>query len=160
MVARLGYRSRGYARRGGRYRPVTIGPTSGARLAVPLPAAGPVPFDAGPITLVTLPRPVHIVAYQADDFMFTLTVFDAEGDPADLDTTVVAAEIAAVPRPGPIVGQFAVGVDQNEITLHLEHATSEILPLRCVWDCQLTSDTNWVTTIVAGNLTLTADVTR
>ena len=117
------------------------------------------PFsDRSPITLPFLPRTVHLVGWRGDDFGFRLIVIQDE-DPADLTGARVDAHIRITPD-GDLEGEFGTAITGNVVYLLLSHDVSEILPLSTVWDCQIILGSGWVSTVAAGSIQLSPDVTR
>lgn len=110
-------------------------------------------------TVTSLPKTVNLNLYRGDDFVMTLTVTDDEGEAIDLSTADVMAQVRATPDAADIAGEFDAVTSDNVITLHLPWDVSATLPLRGVWDCRVEIDRT-VTTLAAGTLNLTADVTR
>lgn len=129
---------------------------SGAQSPAPL-ALGQ--FRSEIVTISALPATVNLELYTGDDFLMTLTVTDPGGLAADLSDQSAAAQIRAT-HPGPVAGAFTATVELNTVILHLRAAVSAELPTRGVWDCRLTSTAGWVTTLAAGVIVMTADVTR
>src|SRR4029450_8134057 len=64
--------------------------------------------------------------------------------------------------PDPPIDTFAVSTATNEITLTLTPTQPAALPAKTVWDCQVdwNADGASIQTVLAGTLTLAADVTR
>jgi hypothetical protein len=112
-----------------------------------------------PVTLRQLPRPVNLVTYRGDDFAFALTVWNSDGTAADLSGGTFAAQVRATADSTDELGTLAVTVTDNNVDLHLANTTSAALPRSAVWDVEMT-DAGWVTTLAAGTLVTTADVTR
>jgi hypothetical protein len=125
-----------------------------------LAAAGP---RAGPAsTLEQLPVTVHLVLYQGNDFALAVEVTEPDGQPADLTGATVLAQIRQAPQAPQVLGEFdPVIEDGGVIVVHLTAATSEALPPRQnVYDVTMTDDAGQVTTLIAGNITTRANVSR
>jgi hypothetical protein len=106
-----------------------------------------------------LPAAVDLGLYQGDDFSMTLSITDSTGNPIDISSGTVAAQIRAT-RSSPVVaGTFATSVAVNVVTLALSAAESTLLPQLGVWDCVLTQS-GVVTTLAGGRLELMARVTQ
>ena len=116
-------------------------------------------MPAPPKTISALPTVVNLLLYAGDDFYLTLTVLLPDGNPADLTSAVAQAQIR--PAPGdPSISTFTAVVTGNVVTLHLPAIESAVLPTSAVWDCQITETNGTVTTLAAGNVTMTAQVTQ
>lgn len=115
---------------------------------------------AGLVVITALPAPVNLRLYAGDDFIFTLSVSWPEGIEIDLGEYDVRAQIRERTSSPDIAGEFIVSTDGNVIVLHLDSATSADLPARSVWDCQTTATDGFVTTLAAGTIEMTEDVTR
>jgi hypothetical protein len=119
------------------------------------------PLAAGACTvLVSTPECVNLALYRGDDFYIDITVtYQDSGDPADLSNALATAMIRA--RAGDQrapLASFAATIEGNVIHLHLTSTASAGLPTSAVWDCQIATPD--VTTLVAGTITTTPDVTH
>jgi len=115
---------------------------------------------SGPTTLTALPDIVNLELYRGDDFQFTLVVTNQDGSPADLSGFTATAQVRISAEDAGVAGTITAVITGNNITCSLAHTISATLPNAAVWDCQLTSAAGKLTTIVAGDVTMTADVTR
>lgn len=149
--------------------PRVSGTSAVPQVLSPLLAAPPVPLPvqlrggpetrALPIVLTSLPVTVNMFLYQGDDFDFTLIVLDPEGEPYDLEEVGATCDSHIRERPhADLAGEFVTAMEANEIYMHLTHAVSSVIPLRSVWDVQIVVDGR-VTTLAAGQITLTEEVT-
>jgi hypothetical protein len=111
-------------------------------------------------TIQALPARVDLELYTGDDFVLVLTVTDQNGDPADLTGCVVRAQIRAELAAWEVAGIFAPTIEANRIWLHLTGQVSAGLPQRGVWDARLTDREAQVTTLTAGRVLMTQEVTR
>ena len=118
----------------------------------------PEPFS-GPQSIDRLPDVVNISTYAGDDLSFALVVLNYDGSEPDLSAAQVRAQIRQTPAAQQIAGSFAVSAEENLIYLHLLGSVSQDLPGQAVWDCELTYEGR-VTTLVAGTVRTTPDVTR
>lgn len=108
-----------------------------------------------------VPQTVDLALYAGDDFMLAVTVTNPDNSPADLTGETATAQVRATAGAAdPAAGAFVCSIAANVVTLTLAHAVTATLPSSAVWDCQLTSSTGDVRTIVHGAVTMTADVTR
>ena len=105
---------------------------------------------------MTTPTTVPISVYRGDCKHWKLTLFTGDGTtPYDLAGLTVAAEIrngTAVATIDPVVTL------PNIIDLELTAEESAKVKTPARWDCQLTGD-DCVTTVAAGPVTVTGDVT-
>lgn len=107
-----------------------------------------------------LPVPVNLAIYRGDDVGFTLVVTTSpDYSPYDLTGGTVRAQVRTATVPRAVAGEFTVEIDGNNVSLRLPAAVTATLPATGVWDCELTLD-GWVTTLTAGTVTVTSDVTE
>jgi hypothetical protein len=102
--------------------------------------------------------------YQGDDYTADVTVMEADGTtPADLTGYTAQSEIR------PVVGdtapaaaaQFTTTISGNIITIKLTHDdTKNLNKPSYVWDLQIIDATGWITTILAGPVKVTLEVTK
>jgi hypothetical protein len=120
------------------------------------------PFvTGGPVTLTALPANVNLSIYQGDDFQMTIAVNNPDGSPADLTGATVMSQIrAAASQSSPVLATLTPSISGNVISLHLASVDSAALPPSAVWDCQMTDAKPYVTTLVAGTVTSTPQVTQ
>jgi hypothetical protein len=109
-------------------------------------------------TIVALPAKVNLDLYAGDDFYLDLTVTNPDGSDADLSAAVPTAQIRTTDVDANVAATFEVTVNGNVISLHLVNTDTAQLPPQAVWDCQIATPD--VTTLVAGTVTTTADVTH
>ena len=104
----------------------------------------------------------NIDIYQGDDYAATVTVYNADGTPADITDYTARAQIRrAVADAEPVVtAEFTAVVQSPEIQLSLSHDVTAVLGGRYVWDLQIVSEAGTVTTILAGKVIAIAEVTR
>jgi len=124
----------------------------------------PTPTDvetAGGVTTVSeLPLPVNLDLYSGDDFSMQLTLTNPDGTIADLSNATVMSEIRTTAAAPAIAATFTPDITGNVISLTLAGSDTQELVGKFVWDCQITSGSQLVTTLVAGKVTFTQDVTR
>jgi hypothetical protein len=115
---------------------------------------------SGCTVLVSVPACANLTLYRGDDFYIDITVtYRDSGLPADLGTAVATAMIRAkAGDQGAPLASFNATIEANVIHLHLTSAASSALPTSAVWDCQIATPD--VTTLVAGTITTTPDVTH
>src|SRR5262245_24921323 len=103
-----------------------------------------------------------LILYQGDDFAATVAVSNEDGTPADISTCTAQAQIrrAVADRDPVIVAEITAAVDTSTVTLSIPHTVTETLSGRYTWDLQLTSGAGQITTILAGNVQVTLEVTR
>ena len=112
-------------------------------------------------TVSGLPTPVNLALYQGDDFYMDLTVDNPDGTPADLTGAVASALIRSAPGAAdPPMATITATVDValSVVHLHLPHTEAANLAAGgAAWDCQIATPD--VTTLAAGRVTVTAQVT-
>lgn len=112
-----------------------------------------------PITISQLPTAVNLILYAGDDFSMVCVVKYANGSPADLSGAVALSHIRQTADSPILLGEFMINVSGNEIALDLSGDVSAQLPRNSVWDLEVTINDR-VTTLVAGTITMTPEVTR
>jgi hypothetical protein len=107
------------------------------------------------------PANVDLLVYQGDDFFLDVTVVDvATGHPYPLDGYTAASQIRATPPSAEVLADLVPVIDGNVIHLHLVSGESARLVTRCAWDVQITNPDGFITTLVYGLVSVTAEVTR
>jgi hypothetical protein len=115
----------------------------------------------GAVEVVTGPQAVNLTIYQGDDFYLNLTVKDANNNPINMTGWTVAAQVRAAPGSA-VVATFTAAIDAtvtNQVDLHLPHLQAMKLPRKAQWDCQVTDLNGVVTTLAAGKVTVTPEIT-
>lgn len=102
--------------------------------------------------------------YQGDDFGATVSVLQ-DGAPADLTGYTARAQIRqdVADRRGEVIAEITAAVSTSYILLSLTHEQTTALRVRSgryVWDLEITSPDAQITTILAGGVTITSEVTR
>jgi len=147
--------------RGGR--PASLQPFNprGAIQFAPLDVPGArTPVSSGPQTVQRLPATVNLVVYQGDDVGFSIAVFDEDGNPADIDGATLRSQIRVTQAAADISGEIDTEIgDGGVIEMHLTAAVSAALPRAAVWDVEMVL-ADWTTTLAAGTIAVTPDVTR
>jgi hypothetical protein len=112
-------------------------------------------------TITRLPTQVNLVLYEGDDFTFMVSVKDSSGQPVDLTGVTARAQIRASITAPAILGSFTPTVDAlaGNIWLHLADTVSSALPSTGVWDVEIDRGGE-ITTLAAGTVSMTPDVTR
>ena len=102
--------------------------------------------------------------YQGDDYAADVTVMQADGiTPANLTGYTAQSQIRpALGDTSPTaVAQFTTTIAGNVITIKLTHDDSKNLTKTAyVWDLQVIDATGWITTILAGPVQVTLEVTK
>src|SRR5215467_3455291 len=105
-----------------------------------------------------------LAIYQGDDWSASVTVLRGDLTPADLTGYTATSQIrAGVADQAPMVAAViqATIVLPNFVSLYLPHAQSVLLPGSDYrWDVQLVSPSGQITTILAGEVLVTQEVTR
>lgn len=114
-----------------------------------------------------VPSRVPIDHYRGDTLavLCRLWADKAKTQPVDLTGTVVTAQVRLTPDSSAAIANFDVTVDgtfNNEIVLVLPPTATATLPPKACYDTQIDWDGTGtqIQTILAGDLTITADVTR
>ena len=120
---------------------------------------GPQQQATGPTTITAGPQVVNLVLYQGDDFYLDLTVTNPDTTPFDLTGYTPTSQIKDQVG-GSVLASFTCTIGGNIVHLHLPAVQSALLTSNGVWDCEITSATGLITTLVAGTVKVTADVTE
>lgn len=107
------------------------------------------------------PGTYPLIIYRGDTYAwrFVLWQDQAKTIPVDLTGFAVAAEIRDKPA-GKTIQAISLGVTlPNIISASLTGAQTGQLPASGRWDLQLTDFTGWISTILAGPVTVTGDIT-
>lgn len=110
-------------------------------------------------TIDNRPATVNLNLYAGDDVNLSIAVTDNAGTPADLTGYTAKAQIRAT-ADAPTAKDFVAAVDADTVTLILTSAETTDMPVKGVWDCQITSTTGAVTTLCGGTVTTTPEVSR
>jgi hypothetical protein len=105
----------------------------------------------------------NLSIYEGDDFMALVTVLNTDSTPADLTGYTVQAQVRTGPADSnpTVSAEFQCTFSGNVITVVLPHtATIALTAATYVWDLQLTDTSGWVSTLLAGAVRVTKDVTR
>jgi hypothetical protein len=104
-----------------------------------------------------------LLIYQGDDYSATVTVSNNTTTPPDLTGFIAQAQIRSGPADSnsQVIVELAATISTNIVTLSIPAAQTVLLtkPLYA-WDLQLHSPTGSITTILAGRVIVTAEVTR
>ena len=108
-----------------------------------------------------MPGPFSLAIYRGDTHAWRFTLWqDAERtQPVDLNGIAVKAEIRDRPAGDVIQALHLTVTLPNIVDATLTSAESAALPSSGRWDLQLTDAANWVSTVLAGGVTVTGDVT-
>jgi hypothetical protein len=100
--------------------------------------------------------------YQGDDYIAQVTVLDSTGAAADLTGYTAEAEIrTGLGANGTLAATFACSISGNLINITLTHDQTKTLTRETyVWDVQVVSATGWITTLLAGSVAVTQEVTK
>ena len=107
------------------------------------------------------PQQVTLDVYRGDSYQWTFTLWKDEAgtNPYNLTGAVAKAEIRLAPG-SPVLAALVCTVTQpNTIDVKLPATISSTLTGQSRWDLQLTFPDSTVKTVVAGTVTVTADVT-
>jgi len=109
-----------------------------------------------------MPDRADLQIYQGDDYAATVTVSNPDGTPADLSACTPRAQIredVADEAPTVIV-EIAATIAGSDVNLFIPHTDTTLLAGGYVWDLQLTDGDGLITTVVAGKVRATQEVTR
>ena len=104
-----------------------------------------------------------LAIYQGDDYAATVTVSNPDGTAANLAGYVAEAQIRAVlgDTSASPVASLACAISGSVVSLSLTHdQTKAFTSAGYVWDLQLISPSGWITTILAGQVWVTLEVTK
>lgn len=104
--------------------------------------------------------PLAIYRGDSGQWRFILWLDTARTQPYDLTGVTPKAEIRDRPGGAQIIPLGALVTLPNIIDVDLNAGGSELLPQQGAWDLQLTHPDAKVTTIIAGDVTVVADVTN
>ena len=110
-----------------------------------------------------MPSKLDLKIYQGDDFPGLVTLYNQDGTASDITGHTASAQIrraVADEEPEVTVEIETTVIPPNQIVLAIPHAQTEALSGEYVWDLQLTSPGGMITTVVAGKVKLTQEVTR
>jgi len=99
--------------------------------------------------------------YRGDSYRWQFRFWSdaAKTQPTDLTGVMPKAEIRERPGGASITALGCTVTLPNIVDVVLDAAPSQLLPLKGAWDLQFTYAANDVRTVVAGDMTLTQDVT-
>ena len=101
--------------------------------------------------------------YQGDTYKATVTVTNEDGSPADLTGYSAEAQLrtdVADKAPTVVADMTAAIRAPNFVDLSLASSITDSLTGRYAWDLQLVSGTGEITTVLAGKVLVTQEVTR
>src|SRR5262245_53087720 len=104
------------------------------------------------------PANLPLELYRGDSMRMRFTLFNQQ-QPVDLTGVIAKAEIRDRPAGNKIIPLTCTITQPNIIDIVLEAIDSEGLPVAGVWDLQLTYSSGEVKTPLAGQVTVTPDVT-
>lgn len=107
------------------------------------------------------PCPVDLLVYAGDDLFLLVKVIDAStGQPSDLTGYTAVSQIRATPASATVLAEFVASIDTDGVLLHLTAADSAQLVGAAVWDVELTDPAGIVTTVAAGRVLASPEVSR
>lgn len=110
-----------------------------------------------------MPSTANLDIYQGDDYPAFVAVADSDGAPADLTGYTAKAQIRVnvADRAPEVVVEIDCTITGSDIYLSIPHAkTIDLTGINYVWDLQLTSASGIITTILAGKVRVSLEVTR
>lgn len=109
-----------------------------------------------------MPARANIDIYQSDSFTLGVQVRNSNGTPADITGYTAIAQIrrASADADPVIAAEFTCAVTSPLVNISLTPEQTRTLRGQYVWDLQITSPAEVVTTILAGRVRVTAEVSR
>ena len=110
-----------------------------------------------------MPSKANLAIYQGDDYAAVVTVMNGSATPPDLTGYLAQAQIRVGPadtNPQIVVEIATEIVPPNLIDLSIPSADTVGLSGNYSWDLQLVDTNGMIETILAGNVVVTAEVTR
>jgi hypothetical protein len=140
-------------------RPGLIGPTPN-----PAPPPAPVLEVVGTTTTITAqPVTVNISLYAGDDYSMVITVRNPDASLVDLTGYTATGQVKNTKADVTALGTFtcATGGTAGTVTASLANTLTASLPTTgsVVYDIQIKSGGNLITTLIAGTITTVAQVT-
>lgn len=105
------------------------------------------------------PANLTLYLYRGDSSLARLKLYDINHDPVDLTDVIAKSEIRDRPAGNTVIPLDCTITLPNIVEVVLTAANSIKLPPAGVWDLQLTYLDGEVKTVVAGQVTVTPDVT-
>ncbi len=108
-----------------------------------------------------MPNKANLAIYQGDDYSAVVTVL-SDGAPADLTGYLAQAQIRSsyADASPTVVVEIETAVSGNQVSLAIAAAATVALTGPYLWDLQLVWPGGPTTTILAGAVTVTPEVTR
>jgi hypothetical protein len=110
-----------------------------------------------------MPGLANLSIYQGDDYAAVVSVSGNAGAPVDLTGYTAQAQIRLGPADANaivVVEMIATIVPPNAVNLSIPHAITCQLSGCYVWDLQLKSSGGAISTVLAGSVVVTREVTR
>ena len=105
----------------------------------------------------------NLEIYQGTDWSATVTVLNADGTPADITGCTAKAQIRrdVADQARRVEVEITTAVASPVVNLSIPHAQTQALSCGSyVWDLDLTSPADLITTVLAGVVVVTREVTR
>jgi len=104
----------------------------------------------------------NLALYQGDDYSAVVTVTNGASGVPDLTGYTAQAQIrtAYADQQPAIACEMATEITANTITLAIPHADTVTLAGSYLWDLQIVDTAGVITTLLAGAVTVTPEVTR
>lgn len=109
-----------------------------------------------------MPSRAELLLYQGDSYAAGVIVRNSDGTPADITGYTALAQIrrASADTDPVIAAEFTTAVTSPLINISLTPAQTVALAGQYQWDLQIVSPADVVTTILAGRVRVTAEISR
>ena len=109
-----------------------------------------------------MPSPADLEIYQGDDFAPIVTIYNEDGSVADITGYTAKAQIrrSTADNDPVVVVEITAVVQSPQVLMSIPSAQTTPLSGRYTWDLQITSPDGVVTTVLAGRVIVTAEITR
>ena len=108
------------------------------------------------------PTTKNLLLYRGDTFSLRVDVKDPDGNPLDISLATWDADIRLTPTTTAVFDSFTVVPVEGDVTAvdcQLTADQVKLFPETLYWDLEMTLN-DWVTTLLAGKITVRVDVSR
>jgi hypothetical protein len=110
-----------------------------------------------------MPSTTHLRIYRGDDYAADIAVTAPDGTPSDLTGYTAQSQIrTGTGDTSPNgVAEFTTAIVDNVVTIVLDHdVTKDLKRSQYYWDLQITDAAGWITTLMAGQVYVTGEITK